>query len=118
VLNLVERHEAFMASQSPVLEKVSSNGVLLDNHIPDSASCDGLDSCLIPLEILHSEKFAQPSKDLIMGKVGDMRRHLVVELNVWLHLLSNLIDRIELARYLLLSFDLLPFELLECLITP
>ena len=93
MLNLVERHEAFMASQSPVLEKVSSNGVLLDNHIPDSTSCDGLDCCLIPLEILHSEKFAQPSKDLIVRKVGDIG-HLVVELNVWLHLLSNLIDRI------------------------
>ena len=83
-----------MPSRSLILKKVSSDGVLLDNHVSDFTSCDGLYSCLIPLEILDCEKFAQPPKDLIMRKVGDMRRHLVVELNVWLHLLSNLIDRI------------------------
>lgn len=107
-----------MASRRFVLEKVSSDGVLLDHDIPEASSRDGLNSCLKPLEILDSKKFAQPAKDLIVRKVGDMWGHLVVEFNIRLHLLSNLTDGIELPRYLLLCFDLLPFQLLESLIAP
>ena len=53
-----------------------------------------------------------------MWKVRDMGRHLVVEINIGLHLLRNLVDVVQDPIYLLLSLHLLPFEPLEDLVAP
>ena len=62
--------------------------MVLNNYISDTGSSNRLNCHLIFLDILQRKQFAQSTKNLVVWKVLDMRRHLVTELDIALNLLS------------------------------